>query len=488
LRTEFDIVGSFNEQTNFPIAGERTVNWYEFDDPKGKRPKVLNPTSGLLTKLNFSQFQTPTQAVRGSLVYKGNIYMVVGNGVYFINPNFIIDKIGTLTTFQGQVDIEANTFQVIFVDGVAGWIFDTNTTLFTQIIGNGFPAQPLGVAFLDGFFAVPQGQTNQWVISKLNDGTIWNNLPAGNIASITAHPGNITAIKTLHRRFFIFSDSFCEVWENAGQADFPFRRNNTLLMEFGTIAKASVVSAFDRLFFLSNAKDGFGHVMMVIGTEAIQVSPQSLDNQIQSYSRQSDATGMVYQDNGMVFYRLNFTLDNITWVFNVSQSSPQNLKWHNEEMLDGSRHLGQVAIYFLGNNYFGSYKAPILYQVSQNYLTNDGETIIRERITKQFFDKTNNRQRVDRIFLDMIQGEVPANSIPPGTDATPMMMLEISRDGGRTYGSVLSAPMGLIGKRIFRTIFRKLGCARTFTFRIRCYNAVKCVLLGATIDFELLPE
>lgn len=484
MRTEFDIVGSFNRQTNPSVAGERSLNWYDFEDPKGKRPKVLNPTSGILQKIAFAN----THGVRGSLVFNGNIYMVVGDGVYIVGPTFIPNRIGTLTTFQGQVDIEANTFQVIFVDGVAGWLFDTVATTFTQITATGFPAKPLGVAFLDGFFAVPAGQTNQWVISKLNDGTVWNNLPAGNIASITAHPGTITAIKTLHRRLFIFSQNFCEVWENQGFADFPFRRNNTLLMEYGTIAKGSVISAFDRLFFLSNTKDGFGHVMMVIGTESIQISPQSLDNEIQSYTTVTDATGMCVQDNGMVFYRLNFTIANITWVFNVSQSSPQNLKWHEEATLAGNRHPGQVTIYYLGNNYFGDYKNPILYQVSQDYLTNNGETILRERITRQFFDKTNNKQRVDRIFLDMIQGEVPANSIPPGSNAQPLMMLEISRDGGRTYGSVLSAPMGPIGKRIFRTIFRKLGTSRTFTFRIRCYNAIKCVMLGATIDYEVLPE
>jgi hypothetical protein len=484
LRTEFDIVGSFNEQANLPVAGERALNWYDFEDPKGKRSKTQYPTSGLLTKLNFGG----NRAVRGGLVFGGNTYLVVGENVYFINPSFIINHIGTLTTFQGQVDIEANTFQVIFVDGVAGWIWDTVATTFTQIVGNGFPGQPLGVAYLDGFFCVPMGQTNQYVISALNNGLIWNNLPAGNIASITAHPGTITAIKTLHRRLFIFSQNYCEVWENAGFADFPFRRNNTLLMEYGTIAKPSVLSAFDRLFFQANTKDGFAGIRMVVGTEPIKISSQALDTRIQSYSNISDATGMANLDNGMVFYRMNYTAADSTWVFNVSQSSPDNLKWHEEAMLDGSRHVGQVAIFYLGITYFGSYDKPILYQVDPTYLTNDGEPILRERITKQFFDKTNNRQRVDRIFLDMIEGEVPANSIPPGTDANPVMMLEISRDGGRTYGAVISAPMGPIGRRIFRTIFRKLGTSRTFTFRIRCYNAVKCVLLGATIDYELLPE
>ena len=200
-------------------------------------------------------------------------------------------------------------------------------------------------------------------------------MPAGNIASITAHPGTITAVKTLHRRLFIFSQNFCEVWENAGFADFPLRRNNSLLMEFGTISKPSVLSAFDRLFFLSNTKDGFGHIMMVSGTQAVPISNQALDSEIQTYATIVDAYAMCYQTNGIIFFRLNFTTASKTWVFNATQSTPQDLRWHEEQMLDGTRNIGQIAVFYNETNYFLSYKNCRLYEVSELFLTNDGETI-----------------------------------------------------------------------------------------------------------------
>ncbi len=54
------------------------------------------------------------------------------------------------------------------------------------------------------------------------------------LAQITSHPGTIVALKTLHRRLFIFSQNYTEVWENAGEGtNLPFRRNNGLLMEYG---------------------------------------------------------------------------------------------------------------------------------------------------------------------------------------------------------------------------------------------------------------
>jgi len=55
------------------------------------------------------------------------------------------------------------------------------------------------------------------------------------LGTINSHPGNIVACRTLHRRVFLFSSNYTEVWENAGiGTNLPLRRNNGLLMEYGT--------------------------------------------------------------------------------------------------------------------------------------------------------------------------------------------------------------------------------------------------------------
>ncbi len=129
MRTEFDIVGSFNNQRNRSVDSERTINLYEFSDPETKRGKSLLPTAGLLSRINFAL----NRAGRGAFVFGPNLYVVVGENVYLINQNLIINKIGTLTTFTGQVDIDANVNQVIFVDGVAGYLWDTIASTFTAL-------------------------------------------------------------------------------------------------------------------------------------------------------------------------------------------------------------------------------------------------------------------------------------------------------------------------------------------------------------------
>lgn len=478
MREEFEIVGSFSKQPIKSFDAQRTINQFEYSDPKAKRGKTLLPTSGLIGRLTIP---VTSGGWRASFVFQEFVYFVVEDRVFRASANLAPEQLGLLTTNNDFVGIEANTFQVIFVDGVKGYIFDTTTGVFVEITAPGFPAKPLDVAFLDGFFIVAAGETNSFTLSDLNQGLNWDAL---NTAAINTHPGTITAIQTLHRKLFIFAQTFCEVWENAGIADFPLRRNNSLLIEYGTISPASVVTGFDTMFFLSQDREGLGHVIMVNGSQAIPISNSALDYELNQYTTISDAKGMVVQDWGIVFYRLNFTVADKTWVFNVSQSTPDDFRWHNEEMLDGSRHVAETHFYLNEKHYYGAYNSGKLYEISNTTYTNDGEAIKRERVSKTLFDPKGNRIRVDRLFLDLVQGEALSN----GVDANPIVYLAVSRDGGRSYGNELTAPMGKIGQREFITRFRKLGAARTFNFRIRFYNELKFVMLGASIDMELLPE
>jgi hypothetical protein len=347
---------------------------------------------------------------------------------------------------------------------------------------------------------------------------------------ITSHPGNIVACRTLHRRLFLFSDFYTEVWENAGfGTNLPFRRNNSLLMEYGTPSRASIAVGFDSMFFLSQDRDGLGSVMQVLGTESIPISNRALDFQFAQYVSETDTDGLRFinendprgfliKENGIIFYRLNFTLANHTYVFNVSMSDRENLRWHEEELLNGDRHPAQTHAYFNGVNYVGSYNEPILYRVDSELVTNDGESIRRMRIAKPFVPEGYNRIRIDRFHIDVVQGKVDEEILAEEPiltefgldlltesedelvtereftivdDGQPHIFLSISRDGGQSYGNQIKAPMGKIGERTYRSVWRKLGTiprGQSFVPRFQFFNRVPFQTLGAAWAFEVLPE
>ncbi len=615
MRKDYDLVGSYDNQRVSTINAERTVNLFEYMDPNGKRPKVLLSTAGLVdAALNFG---AETGGSRATFVFNNAIYQVYGGSVFrttgttgFLSTTLI----GNLTTTAGYVGVDANTYQVIFVDGQEGWIWDINASTFTEITDTGFPANPIDVCYLDGFFLVANGGTNNFQLSLINQGMVWSGgtgtftadaatdiltlsisnanfatgvpvtvsttgtLPAPLVAgttyyvirvgssttnpgtiklattyanaianipiditlagaptntilvsgqlqlgSITSHPGNIVGCRTLHRRIFLFSENFTEVWENAGLGtNLPFRRNNSLLMEVGTPALGSIVVGFDRMFFLAQDKDGLAGVMEVKGTESILVSNRALDFQLAQYAADpatgvADARGILIKENGLIFYRLNFTLANHTFVLNVTMSSAEAPKWHEEEVLNHDRHPAQTHAYFDGVNYYGAYNAAKFYIVDDQVSTNDGETIRRMRIGRQMTPEGYDRLRIDRFQVDLLQGQLAIDELIDidllaedeeviTTESSvdiildqqtqtgggqPTVFLAISKDGGQTYGNYLHATMGKIGERTHRTVWRKLGTTprgQGFVPKIEFFNEIPFVVLGAAWDFEVLPE
>ena len=598
---DYDFVGSYDNQRISTINAERSVNVFEYLDTNGKRPKSLISTSGLVN--SGLDFTPQTGGSRATFVFNNAIYQVFGDSVFLITGtvgSLTKTLLGTLVTAAGYVGIDANQYQVIFVDGVEGYIWDINATTFKQITDVGFPANPIDVCYLDGFFLVAAGGTNNFYISLINQGMVWsggsatftassvtsiltlstsnanfqtgvpitftttgtlpsplnttttyyvimigspttnpgtiqvatsyanaiagtfiplttNGAPTNTVTvsgqlqfgSITSHPGTIVACRTLHRRIFLFSQYYTEVWENAGLGtNLPFRRNNSLLMEVGTPALGSVAVGFDRMFFLAQDRDGLAGVMEVKGTESLLVSNRALDYQLAQYAAGpgvSDARGILIKENGLIFYRLNFTAANHTFVLNVSMSTSDSPRWHEEEIINGDRHPAQTHAYFDGVNFYGDYESSLFYIVSDQVTTNNGQPIRRMRIGRQMTPEGYKRLRIDRWHLDLLQGALSTGALgftpDPGLDniltipyepnAQPTVYLSVSKDGGQSYGNNLHSTMGKTGERTHRTVWRKIGTTprgQGFVPRIEFFSEIPFIILGAAWNYEILPE
>lgn len=699
---DYNIVGSFNNQRVTGIDSERSVNVFEYRDPLGKKPKSLINTSGLIN--THSAYQDTTGGFRAQFVFNTYSYSVIGSTVLRQDVNGIVSILGTLVnTNVGYVGIDANTFQILFVDGRNGYIFDTIANTFTMITDTGFPVNPIDCCFLDGFFVVATGGTNNFQLSQFNQGMVWsgsdlldftalgniltiptgtanfatgvdvqlvgggrnsttftadtstnlitvgstadypqgspvsvkpgtsgvlpsplsansvywvinvsgttlklattkdkatsgdaiiltnNGTPPNNIisttslpsplqesttyyvirltsntielaatladaqngipitltsvgtppnqienngqlqlGSITSHPGNIVACRTLHRRLFLFSSFYTEVWENAGiGTNLPFRRNNSLLMEYGTPCVGSISVSFDIMCFLSQTRDGLGPVVEVKGTQAIPISNNTIDSVFAAYAvlgQVADCRAFLILENGLIFYRMNFTAANHTFVYDVTLSDPtkeDGKMWHEEEVLNGDRHPAQTHAYFNGINYVGDYFRPILYQVDSSTTTNNGQDIRRMRIARPIVPEAYQRIRCDRWQLDLLQGQfsqadttvadiqlLTENGDNIDTEngnellatigtavyslsSVPFVFLSLSKDGGQTYGYLVKAPMGRVGNRTFRTVWRKLGTTKRgqpFQPKIEFFSNVPFIILGAAWVFEIMPE
>jgi hypothetical protein len=67
-------------------------------------------------------------------------------------------------------------------------------------------------------------------------------------------------------------------------------------------------------------------------------------------------------------------------------------------------------------------------------------------------------------------------------------MLQISRDGGHTWGKELWTTFGKIGQYLSRAEWRRLGMSRDWLFKLRITDPVKVVMIAAIVEAQELQS
>ena len=503
-KDDLGVVGSFHADLISKISSETSINWHEVIHPYGKKPTALHPTPGT----SFATSIGLIGPVRGAYVFNGIAYFCANNAVFSMDSALVVTALGApnFTTTTGFVRIDSNQTQVVFVDGVSGLLWDTVALTLTVIT---FPVTvpafiPADITQFNGYFVAIDKNSNNFYISALDDGTSWTS-PVER-AQINNRATFGVGCQALKNRLFLLGDNITVSWLNAGLANFPFRPDDNIVFEHGLAAVGTLVEGFDLLFYLSQDPGGVGSIKMVEGAYPVNASTYEIDNAIQSLAQQStvnisNSIGMIYKINGIIFYKL--TINNIinginfgmTFIYNATMSTPNNRMWHQEMMADGTRHIANCHLFFNNHHYIGDYLTSSLFLYSVDITNNNGVAIPRIRIMRVFSDPAYRRIRVDRIQIDMLQGVgIPGSdntdlpSLIQFADSHPFINLYKSIDGGDTYINLGSANIGMLGNRLYRTIFNKIGIDRQYTFKLVSFNEVPLYILGGAVYYEVLNE
>jgi len=89
-----------------------------------------------------------------------------------------------------------------------------------------------------------------------------------------------------------------------------------------------------------------------------------------------------------------------------------------------------------------------------------------------------------RIFIPRFEIEVEAGQgLPNNPEGYGQMMLDISKDGGKTFGNLTRwRSMGQVGQYFLRLRWMNLGNARTWIFRLQYSDAARPAIIGTYVD------
>jgi len=358
------------------------------------------------------------------------------------------------------------TQEIMIADGSTKYIYNNVTETLAEVTDTDNFASDV-VAFQDGYFIFNKTDDDSFGISALYDG---NTLLAEFVAS--GDPDDVVSIVSEQRQVFVFKEKSTSVWYNAGDADAQFQRFQGGYTQTGCVAPFSAKRFDNSVIWLSENERGNAQVVRLTSNfQPVIVSTPEVNYQMSTYSRVDDAHAYVYQDEGHEFYVLTFPTAMVTWVYDASTG-----QWHKRaHVINGSfpsRERYNCHVFAFGKHLLGDYSNGTIYEMDRDLGTIDGTRIPRER-TSGIISSEEKRLRLSSVQLDMEEG-----AGDPNDDTDTSVWLSYSKDGGHHYSDEIERSMGNKGQYATRLIWRRLGHARNWTFKIRTWSPNRIIIKG----------
>lgn len=443
---------------------QRHLNLYaQVEQNPDRSSLIFYPTPGLTLFTNFG-----SAPIRGFIVADTYLYVVYRDKLYKVNNVGTATAVGTLLTSEGRVDLAFNGIHVGIVDGQYMYMYNVVANNFNSVVG--LIGNPVSITYQDSYFIATFQNSQQFQISAAYNGLVWDPL---DFASSESSPDNLVRGFADHGELVLLGQQTTEFWGNSGAADFPYQVIRGATIEFGLAAPWSLCKYNDTLAGLFANRLGQVQVMIIAGHAPQKISSQELDYLINSYPTVSDATAFAYNLGGHPMYQINFPTAGKSWLYDASTTMWSQLEFG----FQGERHRAEMQVVFNDATLVADYANGNIYKVEPDIYTDNGTPIAREIIGKHFF--ANYRYvAIHRLQVDFETGiGLPNNTVP-------QVMLQTSRDNGRTFGNELWQSIGKIGEYFTRVIWWRLGTARDFVFKLRVTDPVKVVIAGAAIEAE----
>lgn len=380
-----------NGQTSV-ITAKLLTNLYCELRPQGEKSSIVGlgfPGLDLFVDVGASPWRGIKNNPQNSLLYGVNraVFKEINNA------GLVVDR-GMLNTSTGSVQIETNGVQVMIIDGLNGYIFDTGTLVFSQITDPDFPANPTSLTFQDGYFIV--GYDNgKFYISGLYDGLVWDSL---DFTTVNATSGTLIQVFSDHEEVIAFQDISMSFYGNTGNADFPFERIQGAGAEWGLAARYSLAKFDDSVALLCKNEMGEVIVGKLSGHGIVPISNPDLDKIINSYAITSDAIAFSYLLGGHPMYQINFPNAGASWSYDSTTSI-----WSKRKSQGISRQICERGVNYLSKIVMSDYSNGRLYKINPQ-IYNENGAVIETELIGEHLDSELVRIPISRIRLDIEVG------------------------------------------------------------------------------------
>lgn len=464
----YSLFGTGLKGKSFNATAQHRINIYlENRDENDKSPMVAYGTPGRLLFVSFGD--TPVRATRA---INDLLYVVHRGTFYSVNNAGVKVTIGTLLTTSGRCSMQDNGNIIQIVDGSYGYTYNISTAVYAQVTDPDF-VPGFTNTWLEGYFIKDRrGSTNKLEWGRFDISTDGSTYDALDFANAESNPDYLMAVFCDHGEVILLGTETTEFWSNSGTDDFPISYQGSATIEWGLAARWSICKFKDSVMFLARNRLGQVQVIVLNGYTPQVVSGVDMGYIINTYAAVEDATAYSYMLNNHPMYQINFPTAGKSWLFDGSTGA-----W-TELQSSGGRDRGEIGCIYLNKYMVTDYANGNIYQLSGETYTDNGTTIQRSITSRHVTDEEY--VGVGRIILDI----EPGVGLATGQGSDPQIMLEVSKDGGHTYGQQIWRSFGAIGDFVHRAVWNRVGVSKDHVYRFSISDPIKIVILGAYLDID----
>ena len=257
------------------------------------------------------------------------------------------------------------------------------------------------------------------------------------------------------------------------------------IRDLGCSVKDSVVVINGNLVFLGSSARGERSIWYTAGGTPVRISTNAIERMLEGEDL-STAYAIGYMENGHVFYVLTVPSIDKTFCYDFATS-----QWHNRSTYRQNCTSGLWWPAFCasvnGHTLLGGVGVEALVRLDkEKYDDYKGDPIVKVR-TAPVITSDYSPFVVNDLMLLWNNGTTKDYSNEDGAK-NPVVMLEVSRDGGNTFDDERWAYGGRAGQYGYRTVWYGLGAGTMFVFRFTISDRVNVVITGAKISHTVLAH
>lgn len=413
----------------------RLVHCYpETLPPDAKTPVLLLRAPGVGTWTTVG-----TGPIGGLFFALGFLFVISGSKLYKVDASKTATLLGDIGT-PGNIDIDANTTSVVIVNEPNAYYY--NGTTFGQITSPAFVSRGANsVEFLDNFLLFTVPNSDVFFGSDLGSATSFNAL---NFASAEGAPDNLLGNKVDHRQAVLLGAKSTEIWENIGQAGFPFARAANGFIEIGCFNGALAIKLDQSVCWPADDYT----VRRLEGTTAVRISTHAVEQFLTTVTMAS-GKAYSYTQDGHLFGVWSFPEG--TFVFDATTQ-----EWHERKTYGLNYWKAGVHAQAFGLELVGDVTSNKVGLLSSSIYDEWGAIQRMEWTYQPVMPDSRNPTFHDRLDIIAESGV----GLTSGQGSAPDIMLDYSDDGGKTWLSMPNRQIGAIGDYLHQISWTRLGSSR----------------------------